>query len=289
MHCVERELSLKTLLAWGIATIAPVSESARLDAMLLLARVLNRDRAWVVAHDEAEPTPAQREQFAALCRMRVTGMPLAYVLGTAGFYGREFAVDARVLVPRPETEHLIEEVLTFAARRDARGAVSALDVGTGSGAIACTIAAELGSAIVEATDSSPDAIAVARRNAQALGVAERCRFHCGRFAEPVSGRRYDIVVANLPYVPSDEIAGVPAATAFEPRAALDGGTDGLDAYRAFVPGLPAAMKIGAMALLEAAPGQVPVLAEMVQHALPKAQIALGLDYAKRERYVRVVN
>jgi release factor glutamine methyltransferase len=268
--------------------LAPVSESARTDACLLLARVLDCERSWIVAHGDAAVTQAQRERFEGLCRARATGMPLAYVLGSAGFYGREFAVDARVLVPRPETEHLVEEALAFAASRNAPGGgIAALDVGTGSGAIAVTLAAENERTIVDATDTSGGAIAVARANAVKLGVSERCRFHLGPFFEPVAERRFDLVVANLPYVPSAQIPAKPNPLAFEPRRALDGGSDGLDAYRGLLPALPGVLAPGGLVLLEAAPGQMPALAAAATQAFRGARVDVARDYGGRDRYLRI--
>jgi release factor glutamine methyltransferase len=281
-------LAIASLITRGVAALDPVVDSARADAYLLLARALNCDRAWLLAHGEVLVAPAQAAEFDALCGARATGMPIAYVLGSAGFYGREFAVDARVLVPRPETEHLVDEVLAFVRSRSDLERIDVLDVGTGSGAIACTIAAECSRAVVDGTDASASAIDVARRNALALGVGERCRFHCGRNVEPVARHSFDVVVANLPYVPSEEIPDSGDALAFEPRAALDGGPDGLDAYRSLLPALPAVLKPDGLALLEAGPAQMPGLVALVNRAIPQAATDIGRDYAGRERYVRIV-
>ncbi len=282
--------SIEALLANGVAAISSSSDSPRTDAMLLLAQALECERAWIVAHGEAEAASAPVRRFEALCEMRATGMPLAYVLGRAGFYGREFAVDERVLVPRPETEHLIDEALTFLkARRGAglRRGATVLDVGTGSGAIACTIAAEDDEAFVEGTDVSSDAVDVARLNAQRLNVADRCRLYCGPFGAPVTGRRFDLVLANLPYVPTKDIPSRPNPVAFEPREALDGGADGLDVYRGFVPALPALLERGAAVLLEAAPGQIPGLVELVWRSFRAPVVEVGYDFGGRARYVKV--
>ena len=241
-----------------------------------------------MAHGEALVAPAQAAAFDALCGARATGMPVAYVLGSAGFYGREFAVDERVLVPRPETEHLIDEVLAFVRSRNDLVRVEVLDVGTGSGAIACTVAAECPGAFVDATDVSAPAIDVARRNAQAFGVESRCVFHCGRFLEPVEHRTFDVVIANLPYVPSDQIPNSGDALAFEPRGALDGGSDGLNAYRGLLPDLPGVLKPGGLVLLEAGPAQIAGLVALVESAFLRAKTSIERDYAGRERYVRIV-
>jgi release factor glutamine methyltransferase len=209
----------------------------------------------------------------------------------AGFFGREFAVNDKVMVPRPETEHLVEEALAHLRARLnpdlPKHFVTALDVGVGSGAIACTIAAECANVFVEGTDTSPGAIKVAEHNARRLNVLNRCRFHFGSFASPVRGRAFDVVVANLPYVPTGDIAAAPAAVAFEPREALDGGYDGLDAYRAFIPAAPLLLKPGGVLLAEAAPPVMDGLEELAREAFPRAEIDVGEDYAGLARYVRV--
>lgn len=277
-----------SMLASGTALLAPVSDSPHTDASRLLAHVLECDRSWIVAHGDALLSPAHRVRFERLCALRAAGMPLAYVLGSTGFYGREFAVNERVLVPRPETEHLVDEALAFAADRGASNEpLAVLDVGTGSGAIAVTLAAENARIVVDATDASFDALAVARANADAHGVSARCRFHLGNLAEPVAGRRFDLVLANLPYVRSARIPPKPDPLAFEPRMALDGGVDGLDLYRALLPELPRLLAPGGMALLEGSQEHMRLLEGAVVRALPGARVAVAPDYAGRDRYLRV--
>ncbi len=240
------------------------SASPHADAQLLLGHVLNRGREWLVAHGEATPSREEAEAFQRLSGERSRGVPVAYLLGSAGFYGREFLVNASVLVPRPETEHLVAEAIAFIGNRAAR----VLDVGTGSGIIACTIAAET-QATVHATDISPAAIGVAKRNAQRLGVADRCTFLAGDLTEPVKNERYDVVVANLPYIPSAQIPTKPDPIAYEPREALDGGPDGLTLYRGLLDTLPPLVNPNAMLLLEAAPPTIPGLRDLVRHSLPR--------------------
>ena len=281
--------SVDALLARGVAALAASSDSPRADAMLLLAHALECERGWIVAHGDARVAGGTAERLDVLFNLRATGVPLAYVLGSAGFYGREFAVDARVLVPRPETEHLIDEAAAFLNQRRGYGGrpATVLDVGTGSGAIACTIAAENLHAVIDGTDVSAAAIAVARGNARKLRVDGRCRFHCGRFAAPVAGRRFDVVLANLPYVPTLEIPGPPNPVAFEPREALDGGLDGLDAYREFVPTAALLLEPGGLVLMEAAPAQMAGLVELAERTFGAAAVAVGSDFAGLARYVKV--
>jgi release factor glutamine methyltransferase len=256
----------------------------RSDAMLIAAFALGVDRSWVIAHDDSEVDAATFEQIAALLRRRSAGEPVAYITGTAGFYGREFSVTPSVLVPRPETEHLIEDAIG-AMSSVARSSV--LDVGTGSGAIACTLAAELPAARIDAVDVSQEALMVARANADALGVSERITFFLGNLVDPVRERRYDCVVANLPYVPTMDIASAPDPVSFEPVLALDGGADGLDLYRRLLGGVREVLETGGVLLMEAAPPTIEGLMELAREAFPDGRTEFGIDYGGRRRYVKV--
>lgn len=277
-------VAVEALVARGVAALAPSVESARADALLLLERALRRDRAWIIAHGEAGVSGAQAALFDDLCGARATGMPIAYVLGSAGFYGREFAVDARVLIPRPETELLVDAVREF-LRREKTHDPQMLDVGTGSGAIACTLAAECADARVYATEKCADALAVARANARALGVARRCTFLLGDLAAPVAQLRFDAVVANLPYVPSGDVPLRPDPIAFEPLAALDGGTDGLALYRRLLAQLPPLLNDRALVVLEGFPALMQPLVALVRQHLPEASTTVRSDYSGALRYV----
>jgi release factor glutamine methyltransferase len=256
-------------------------ESARADALLLLEHALGRSRAWIAAFGETPLSPESASKFRARCERRDTGIPAAYLVGSAGFYGREFVVDERVLIPRPETEHLIDEALAFIG--DATAAV--LDVGTGSGAIACTIAART-NARVDATDISIAALDVARTNAARLEVADRCRFHYGDLAESVKHASFDLVLANLPYIPTRDVPERPNPIAYEPRVALDGGADGLVHYRRLLADLSAMLNARALVLLEAAPPTIGGLSELARSSLPGFAISVHRDYAGLDRYVR---
>jgi release factor glutamine methyltransferase len=277
-------------LARAIATLARSSDSPRADALLLLSHVLERDRAWIVAHGEAFLSKPQGERFAALCELRGDGTPLAYILGSAGFYGREFIVNEHVLVPRPETEHLVDEAIAFIKNRLdpdlPKHVMTVLDVGVGSGTIACTLAAEIANVSVEATDTSREALKVAELNARRFNVLGRCKFHYGNLAEPVTGRSFDLIVANLPYIPTADLPAAPDPVAFEPRAALDGGRDGLDAYRALLPSVPGILKPGGALLMEAAPPVMSGLAALTTRTFPEAVVEIGEDYAGLARFVK---
>jgi release factor glutamine methyltransferase len=200
-------------------------DDPRLDAELLLAEAIGWDRARLAANPEAEIPPPAARRFGEMVRRRLRREPVAYILGRRGFRHLELAVDPRVLIPRPETEMLVELALELKPDR-------VLDVGTGSGAIALAVAAELPDCAVTATDTSAVALEVARANAERLGLADRVRFLEGSLP---SDEDFDLVLANLPYVAEADWPSLqPEVTEWEPHEALLAGPDGLDAIRRFL-------------------------------------------------------
>jgi release factor glutamine methyltransferase len=255
-------------------------EDPRLDAELLLAETTGWSRATLAADPAAEVPPAAGRRFGELVRRRLRREPVAYVLGRKGFRNLELAVDRRVLVPRPETELLVELALEV-------GPGSVLDVGTGSGAIALAIADELPGCAVTGTDTSPGALEVARGNAERLGLAGRARFLEGTLPQ---GESFDLVLANLPYVAERDWPSLqPEVTEWEPREALLAGPDGLDAYRAFIPecaGLLhryAGQRSGGLAV-EVGEGQAAAVASLMREA-GFGEIEARRDLARIERVV----
>lgn len=237
-------------------------EDPRLDAELLLAEASGSSRAALVAEPGAEVPPAAGRSFGEMVRRRLRREPVAYILGRKGFRSLELAVDRRVLVPRPETELLVEVALEVKPAR-------VLDVGTGSGAIALAVADELPGCAVTATDTSPGALEVARSNAERLGLADRVCFLGGTLPE---GEGFDLILANLPYVAErDWPALQPEVTQWEPREALLAGPDGLDAYRLFLPGCGRALacitpQSSTTLAVEVGEGQVPAVAALMTEA-----------------------
>jgi release factor glutamine methyltransferase len=268
--------------------LEPIGGTGRLDAVFLLAHAGGVTRQEMIAHRERELTPDVVERFEALVARRARGTPLAYVTGEAGFYGRMFGVDERVLVPRAETELAVEWAVRH-LRAIGREAGSAADIGTGSGAVAVTLAGELRDLSVYAADISQDALSVARRNAARNDVFQHVTFVHGDLAAPLLAYApFDCVVANLPYVPSADCAGAPDPVSFEPMLARDGGPDGLSAYRRLLPDLRALVAPRGIAILEAAPSNARVLERLVREALPNAGVETIRDYADLDRLVVAV-
>ncbi|HEY6550150.1 MAG TPA: peptide chain release factor N(5)-glutamine methyltransferase [Solirubrobacterales bacterium] len=227
-------------------------DEPRLDAELLLAEATGWDRARLTASPEAEIPPPAARRFGEMVRRRLRREPVAYILGRKGFRHLELAVDPRVLIPRPETEMLVELALEMQP-------ASLLDVGTGSGAIALAIASELPDCAVTATDTSATALEVARANAERLGLADRVRFLAGSLPPD---EEFDLVLANLPYIAEADWPSLqPEVTEWEPREALLAGPDGLDAIR----GLLSKSADGAIAL-EVGEGQAERVGEMLREA-----------------------
>ncbi len=227
--------------------LARASGVDRLDAQWLLAHRLKRPRAWLLAHDDSVLDAADEAAFRAGIAERMAGVPLAYVTGEREFCGLALQVSPAVLVPRPETEGLVEWALQWLdAEAARRPAPMVADLGTGSGAIALALKQRCPRATLTATDASPEALAVAAANGQRLGIDVEWRL--GDWWQPVAGRRFDLVVANAPYVASDDPHL--AALQHEPRGALTPGGDGLDALRRIVAGAPAHLHASGALLLE---------------------------------------
>ncbi len=208
-------------------------ESARLEAQVLLSHVLSCDRVALYTMFDKPLQASELATYRALIKRRLEGEPVAYLVGEQEFWSLCFAVDERVLIPRRDTETLIEVVLDeHADRRDA--ALRIADVATGSGAIAITLASELPGASVIATDISAAALDAARRNVASNHVDERVELREGDLLAPLAGEQFDVLVSNPPYVPSADIAGLAAEVRCEPVRALDGGSDGLDFLRAII-------------------------------------------------------
>jgi release factor glutamine methyltransferase len=265
--------------------LEPVGGTGRLDAVFLLAHAGGVSRAEMIAFRERELAPEIAQRFGELVERRARGAPLAYVTGEAGFYGRMFGVDERVLVPRPETELAIDWAVRH-LRAIGRENGSAADVGTGSGAIAITLASELPQLSVYASDVSQDALAVARRNAARNDVFQHVTFLHGDLAAPLlTYAPFDCVIANLPYVPTADCAAAPDPVSFEPPLARDGGPDGLSPYRRLLPDLRALVAPRGIAILEAAPANARALEALVRDAVPNAGVETIRDYAELDRLV----
>lgn len=290
---MQRDLSdtatIRNLLddAEGSLVKGPHAERSRRDAETLLLHVIKEDApdvnlAWLIAHGY-ETLPARATSaFRAWVERRRAGEPIQYIAGEAEFYGLSFRVNSAVLIPRPETEHLVERVIELAGGLEkqhiAKQRIAKLriaDVGTGSGAIAVALASKLPAALastlpaalIHATEISPAALAVARGNAERNGVAHRVTFHQGDLLAPVAGKLFDFVVSNPPYVPERDRDSLSVEVRdYEPAQALFAGVDGLAVYRRLIPAAFAALAPGGFVGLEIGFGQQAAVAELLADA-----------------------
>ena len=273
----ERDAGAAVLRAAGIATAA-------LDADVLLAHVLGVSKESLYAHPDTEMSHGAMRRYRDLIARRATGEPVAYLRGFKEFYGLRFTVDPRVLIPRPETETLVDAAREIIAGR----ALNLADVGTGSGAVAIAIAAHELSVHVIATDISLDALAVARENTLRNGVADRIELREGDLLAPLS-EPMDVVVANLPYLRDAELehlVGARTSLAFEPRVAVTAGKDGLELIWRAATDLPRVLAPHGTALFEIDPHQADQVSHLLQYAVGGATRVIS-DLAGDQRVVAV--
>jgi release factor glutamine methyltransferase len=286
--------------------LAPLSDTPELDAQVLHAHVLGRKRSWLTAHPEMQIDPPQAEELERLLLRLEQGEPLPYVLGEWEFFSLSFMVSPAVLIPRPETELLVERAIAWLRPRAVISTrpLYVLDVGTGSGCIAIALAINLPQLQLTATDLSPAALDVAHQNARRLNVLERIDFiHADLLPEIEATPRIahgqplsfvynpascDLVVANLPYIPTTTLQTLPVFQR-EPSLALDGGPDGLSLIRRLLASLPLRLAPQACILLEleATTGQAALSA--ARQAFPQATIRLIQDLAGRDRLLEIQN
>ena len=267
------------------------SPSPRLDAELLVSHLEGRDRSWLLAHPE-EPVSDPARLASAVDR-RCTGEPIAYIRGFKEWRSLRIRTDGRALIPRPETELLLDAAVAEISDRmtSGDGPILAWEVGTGTGAVAVGLALRFREAIalgrlrLVASDVSPEALELAVENLQAHAVHALVDVACADLLSPagVTLPRPDVVVANLPYVPSADVDAAGGSLAFEPRLALDGGTDGLDAVRRLLAELPGRVPPGATVLLEVGHGQAGDIRQLVG----AASVRVERDLAGIERVVRL--
>jgi release factor glutamine methyltransferase len=260
-------------------------QSARLEAEVLLRHALGIDRAEFFASLETEPTPEQLKRFYELLARRLEHEPLAYIIGHREFYSLDFIVNPDVLIPRQETELLVELALKFSARKESEN-LKFVDAGTGSGAIAVSIAYNLTNCLVYAVDVEPEALQVAKANAGKHGVSERIKFMRGNLLEELP-ERVDIVVSNPPYLRTAEIPNLSPEVQMEPVSALDGGPDGLDVIRILIEKAPGYIKPDGCILIEMDPEQVETANAFALDVFPEGRISVHKDLFGLDRVMQI--
>lgn len=257
------------------------------EMQVLLAHVTGQSRAWLLSHPEANLTPGQTKTLETAKKRFDEGVPLPYILGHWEFFGLDFIVTPEVLIPRPETELLIETALNW-IRTKPKPYPRFLDVGTGSGNIPVTLATHVPHAELVATDISSAALKIACANAEKHGVAERISFvEADLLPEDVELSSFDLVTANLPYIPTETLKTL-EVFGKEPALALDGGADGLDLIRRLLAALTAKMATGSLILLEIENRQGLAARVLAREAFPAADIQVKKDLAGHDR-LAVIN
>ncbi len=254
----------------------------RLDAEVLLAHCLQKERLFLFTHQADPLTAGQIRQYRELAARRVSKEPVAYIIGYKEFWSLTLEVDRRVLIPRPDTEILVEEALKIAAASDnVTGRI--LDVGTGSGAIAIALASELKNTQIFASDISPGAIDVARRNAGRHALADRISFAVGDMTEPFGGV-FDMIVSNPPYITEADFDALPVGVkAFEPHSALLGGPEGLCFHERLIRASEMRLKTGGWLIMEMGAGQREQVAGLFNKSGRYDEIRFRADYAGLDR------
>lgn len=280
-------ITLAEALQTSLTRLASVSETARLDSEVWLAHVLGATRAWLLAHGEHELIPEHEVVWRTGLGRLAAGEPLPYLLGEWEFYGLTFQVSPAVLIPRPETELLVEEAITWLRthRQHQRPGRRAADVGTGSGIIPVAIAANVEDVHFHAVDLSADALAVAQANVTRHALRERIAVQQGDllsgFTTPL-----DLITANLPYIPSGRVPALSVAK-WEPHLALDGGSDGLELIRVLIKQAGALLQPGGLLLEEIDPELEDAVQALARQQWPTADIAVLADLTGRQRLLRV--
>lgn len=278
------DITVREALAQAAARLQGVAERPWMEAERLLAHVLKCERAWVIAHDEERLKPRAAANFLALVERRAANEPLPYLLGEVEFFGLTFKVTPAVLIPRPETEGLVEQVVAWLnAHPHAR---TVADVGTGSGCIAVSLAHAVPRITVAALDNSPDALTVARQNARRHGLAKRVFFLHGHLLEPLP-MPVDVIVSNPPYVAEHEWEALPPSVRREPRQALLGGADGLALITELLRAASRYLAPGGLLAMEIGETQGAAVLRLARQAFPLARCEVRRDTFGRERFLWV--
>lgn len=280
---------MRSPLAEITSRLGAVSDTPALDASVLLARIVGRPRSWVLAHPELTLTNEQQNQLNESLARLENGEPFPYVLGRWEFFGLEFEVTPDVLIPRPETELLVEKAIAWLQANPTKRNVA--DIGTGSGAIAVSIAVNVPNANILATDISEQALQIAKRNAERHDASERINFvECDLIPHPLPLSRWErginLLCANLPYIPIKTLKGLPIYQR-EPTVALDGGEDGLDVFLKLLNIIPDWLAPNALILLEIESTLGEQSIQLARQHFSKARIMLHQDLTGRDRLLEI--
>ena len=285
----ENPFSIRSALLWGAQVLRQAGlENSRLDAEVLLRHVLNMEKEQLCVNGDAPISAGQEAEFRGLLLRRSRREPVAYITGHKEFWSVDFFVTPAVLIPRPETELLVEVALQYARQLAIRSSVKVLDIGTGSGAISVCLAKEQAASQIFAVDISPVALDVARLNARRHGVADRIRFLAGDLFAPVKPlpETFDLIVSNPPYIRSGELSMLaPEIREWEPTIALDGGVDGIDSYCRIIEEGHRHLTTGGSIVLEIGADMASAVADLFSRSGYYGPVSVYQDYAGKDRVI----
>ena len=276
---------LRSWLQSASAQLKPISESAALDAQILLAHFIQKPRSWILAHSEEQLDKNTETALNEALSLLFKGTPLPYILGHWEFFALDFIVTPDVLIPRPETELLVETALEWLNAHPQRRRVA--DIGTGSGCIAVALAKNCPDLSITAVDISPAALNIASQNAATNGADKQINFIQGNLTQPLS-EQYDLICSNPPYIPSHKLPGL-VVSKHEPNLALDGGPEGLDAIRALLADAPRILAPDGLMLIEIESGQGEAILDLAHQLLPQHHACVLPDLAGLPRLLCIGN
>lgn len=277
-------ISLREIILEGREAFAEISQNPNIDTELIVCHVLGIKKLDILMEPGRQVGEEEVKTLREMFKKRASGVPVQYLVGTEGFMGLDFLVTPSVLIPRPDTELLVEKIIDLI---DNRTGARILDIGTGSGAITVSLAYYLKSSLLDTVDISKEATAVAKQNARANGVSDRVTFLNGDVFDPIKpGTSYDVIVSNPPYIPSRDIDGLQVEVAvYEPRLALDGGLDGYDFYRRIIKQAPAYLNDKGILAFETGHDQARTIAELMEQDGRYENVSVHKDLNGTERVV----
>ncbi|MFL7893029.1 MAG: peptide chain release factor N(5)-glutamine methyltransferase [Anaerolineales bacterium] len=277
-------ITIGQALRQGVEKLSEHSETPNLDVQVLLANILNQSRAWIVSHPEVELTTSELSAWQVNLNSLVNGTPLPYVIGHWEFFGLDFKVSPDTLIPRPETEILVEQAISWLDEDHEPGSRVA-DIGTGTGCIAISIAKYNSISTIYATDLSLPALKIAIENAQKHCVADRIEFLVGNLLNPLD-TKFDLICANLPYIPAHALPNLEIAH-HEPLLALNGGHQGMEQIAQLIKVAPLHLNPGGLLLIEIEKTRADLVQSLAKQHFPAAEISLLQDLSHHDRLVKI--
>lgn len=283
---VKKGPTIRSILNQGFIILKQYTDIPKLEASVILSHVLGKEDWYLIAHEDELVSNEVANRYFSLINQRLNGMPVQYIIGHQEFMALDFIVNQSVLIPRPETEVLVEEIIEYISHLPKDETIYIADIGTGSGCIGISILRYTTNTYVIATDISDEALRIARRNAELLGVTDRIEFICCDLFTGIKSNNLDVIVSNPPYIPTEEIEKLQIEVKkFEPRIALDGGGDGLEFYRRIINEGYLYLKPGGLLALEIGFNQADPVKSLVERNGNYSSFRIIKDLAQKDRVV----